>query len=111
MSDPWQQAVEDGADVLGDMLVELAEGNAEHTPDDMAAAVLAIGVERLVAGPPRRNRVIAAANALITALHGDAGADAETVDAAQRRFFENAAVAALAAADPLLVPARPRRRG
>jgi|GEM_PF-1472205 hypothetical protein len=102
-STPWQRAVEDGADALGDMMIELADGRAEHTPDDMAAAVLALGIGRLATEPPEPARVTAAAKALFHALHG-VEADWPAAEPAQRRFLEDTARAMLAAADPLLAP-------
>ena len=102
-STPWRRAVEDGADALGDMMVELADGRAEHTPDDMAAAVLALGIGRLATERPAAARVTAAATALFRALNG-AEADWTAAEPEQRRFLEDTARAMLAAADPLLAP-------
>ena len=48
MTASWMLAVETAADVLGEMLIEIAEGRGDHSNEDMAAAVLTTGLHESI---------------------------------------------------------------
>jgi hypothetical protein len=98
MIEAWTTAVEDAADVLGEMLMAVAEGEASHTHEDMAAAVLRAGIERLLTSGPAQERIASAARVLYAMVHGEDRAW-PSLPTSQKAFWLEAAGAALRAAD------------
>jgi hypothetical protein len=101
--DAWRTAVEDAGDALGEMLIEMAEDDADHTHEDLARVVLRAGLTRLLAGAPDSARVEAAAAVLHAAVHKDEPAAWRSLSAAERAFWLGVAENALRAADEVLL--------
>ncbi len=102
MTDSWPVAVETAADVLGEMLIALAEGEAEHTHEDIAAAVLTAGLTTLLTDEPSPERLEEVAGVLYGKLHDGGGEAWASLDAPERGFWLDLAAAAIRAADSAL---------
>lgn len=103
MADTWSTAVEEAADALGEMMLQLANGEAEHSHEDMAAAALKAGLAALMGGEPSEHRIEAGARAIRDALHpGDQGGWA-ALDGVEKPFWRNISRAALRASDETLL--------
>ena len=105
MNDGWPSAVETAADVLGDMLIALAEGEAEHTHEDIAAAVLTAGLTALVMDGPKAERLEEVAAVLYGKLHDGGGDGWASLSEPERGFWFDLASAAIRAADSALLTA------
>lgn len=103
MTDGWLIAVETAADVLGEMLIALAEGEAEHTHEDIAAAVLTAGVTTLLSAEPSAERLDAVAVVLYGKLHDGAGEAWASLSASERSFWRDLAATAIRASDSALL--------
>ena len=51
MTKTWETAVADAADALGAMLMQSAQGTADHGYDDVAAAALEAGLTVVLEAP------------------------------------------------------------
>ena len=109
MIDAWTTAVEEAADVLGEMLMAVAEGEANHTHEDMAASILRVGIESLLTRSPLRERIASAARVLYATVHGDVHAW-PSLPASEKAFWLEAAGAALRAADDAQLKAIEHKR-
>lgn len=99
MSERWRKAVEESADALGERLLEQAEGRAEYTYEEIAAAVLESGLRTLLADGADERRVEAAAAAIHARLHQPDAVPWERLGAMETDFWLQIARAALAASD------------
>jgi len=75
MSEIGRRAIEESADVLGDMLVQMANGEASYDSEDIAAAALSAGLKGLLRHGPSAARIDAAAAAFYDKLHDPAEAE------------------------------------
>ena len=99
MPERWQRAIEVSADTLGEMLVQMANGEASYDHDELAAAALASGLKALVREGPSTARIEATARAIYDKLH-DADAESwDELDTMQWTFWQEIATAALQASD------------
>lgn len=103
VNDGWSNAVATAADVLGEMLIALAEGEAEHTHEDIAAAVLTAGLSALVMDGPTPERVEEVASVLYGKLHDGGGDGWASLSAPERGFWFDLASAAIRAGDDALL--------
>lgn len=106
MSNAWTRAVEEGADALGEMLIEMAGGEADYTNEDLAAAALDSGLHSLLGDEPDLDRVAATARVLHQRLHEADKQDKQGWDsltATERAFWLDLARAAVAASDAALL--------
>lgn len=103
MTDGWLSAVETAADVLGEMLIALAEGEAEHTHEDIAAAVLTAGLTMLFSDEPAAERFDQVAAVLYSKLHDGAEETWGSLSEIERGFWLDLAGAAVRAADRALL--------
>ena len=103
MTDSWLGAVETAADVLGEMLIALAEGEAEHTHEDIAAAVLTEGLITLLSDEPAVERLDEVAAVLYRKLHDGADEAWGSLSEIERGFWLDLARAAVQAADSALL--------
>ena len=103
MTKPWKTAVEEAADVLGDMLMQNAEGTAEHSYDDIAEAALKSGVAIILGAPPSEARVAQSARALYLKIHGQDEDAWGRLSDGERAFWSAAATAVLATSDQALL--------
>lgn len=108
----WNTAVDEAADTIGEMLIELAGGEATYSHDDIADAALASGIAVLLGEGPDPSRTEAAARALYEALHDEKRLTWDTVNAIEKPFWLDIARAVIGAADTALLDqaGRGRRR-
>lgn len=99
----WTRAVEDSADVLGEMLVDMAGGGGNHSTEELARAALGSGLHALLDDGPDPARVEAVAGVLYRTLHQDGGETWETLSSAERSFWLSLAGAAAEASDRSLL--------
>jgi hypothetical protein len=102
MNDIWTTAVEQAADVLGEMLVEVAEGRGRHENEDIAAAVLLAGTAVLLQSTPGRSRLEDVGRVLHGKLHDGGEQRWEGMNELERGFWLDLASAAVAASDAAL---------
>jgi len=106
MSGAGKRAIEDAADRLGEMLLETAEGSAEYSYEDLAAATIEAGLRAVRGQAPSGARVEAVAAVLQAKLHGAAGAAGAAwagLSAPEKEFWFDIARAAIAASDGALL--------
>lgn len=111
MSERWHRAVEEGADALGERLVEQVEGKAEYSYEDVAAATLAAGLAALLRDGPEGARLDAAAAAIYARLHEAERAPWTGLDAMEKDFWLAVARDALTAGDEALLQEAPAGDG
>jgi hypothetical protein len=99
----WTTAVEQAADALGEMLVEMASGGAEYTHEDIAAAALATGLRTLLGDQPGAERVEHAAKAIYEKLHDADKQKWDAINTIERDFWLDIALAAVRASDAALL--------
>lgn len=95
--------IEDAADRLGEMLLETAEGSAEHSYEDLAAAALEAGLRAASDGRPQPAREEAVAVAVHGKLHGADSPGWAGLSDPEKSFWIEIARAAIAAADDALL--------
>lgn len=103
MSTKWNTAVDDAADTIGEMLIELAGGNASYSHEDIASAALHSGITVLLGEDPEPARVEKAARALYETLHDEKRLKWETANAIEKPFWLDIARAMIRAADAALL--------
>lgn len=103
VTDGWLGAVETAADVLGEMLIALAEGEAGHTHEDIAAAVLTAGLTTLLSDEPAADRLDHVAAVLYGKLHDGADEAWGSLSEIERGFWLDLAGAAIRSADSALL--------
>jgi len=103
MSGAGKRAIEDAADRLGEMLLETAEGSAEYSYEDLAAATIEAGLRSVCGQAPSGTRVEAVAAVPQAKLHGAAGAVWAGLSAPEKEFWFDIARAAIAASDGALL--------
>ena len=103
MTKIWDTAVAEAADSLGAMLMQCAEGTAEHGYDDIAAAALVAGLSVLLGAAPSEDRLAQSARALHSQLHPGEEEGWGRLDDGERSFWLDAARAALEASDRALL--------
>ncbi len=103
MNEKWRTAVDDAADTIGEMLIEVAGGQASYSHEDIANAALGAGVTTLLGEAPDSVRVDAAARALYEALHDEKRLKWETVNAVEKPFWLDIARAVISASDVALL--------
>jgi hypothetical protein len=108
MNGGWMIAIEQAADVLGEMLVEVAEGRGRHDNEDIAAAVLQVGLAALLERSPEAERLDDVGRVLYAKLHNGGEQRWEDLAGIERGFWLDLAAAAVGASDAaLLRVARP----
>jgi hypothetical protein len=103
MTTTWTTAVEQAADALGEMLVEMASEAAEYTHEDIAAAALETGLRTLLGDEPRAERVEHAARVIHEKLHDAEKQGWDAINAIERDFWLDIARAAIRASDAALL--------
>lgn len=103
MTERWAGAVEEAADALGERLLEQAEGRAEHTYEDIAAAALSTGLQALLRDGPQGRRLEAAGAAIYGRMHDAERAPWQSLGDMDRDFWLAIARDALAAGDRALL--------
>lgn len=103
MTRAWKRAVEDGADALGEMLIEMAGGTSDYSHEDLASAALTAGLEALTDDEPDLVRVDAVAEVIYAKLHEIGQAPWESLTPIERAFWLDLGRAATAAADASLL--------
>lgn len=103
MSGSWLNAVETAADILGEMLIAIADGEAEHTHEDIAAAVLTAGLASLLAQEPAADRLDDVARVLYSRLHDGTEEAWGALSGVERAFWLDLAAAAAQASDTALL--------
>lgn len=103
MTKTWETAVADAADALGAMLMQSAQGTADHGYDDIAAAALEAGLTVVLQAPPSAGRIEQSARALYAQLHEQDEAGWHRLGDGEKAFWLDAARAALGASDRALL--------
>ena len=103
MTSTWTAAVESAADTLGEILMAMADGRDEPTPEAIAASVLRSGLAVLLQAPPELGRVQEVARVLWGKLHNDDDAPWASLTPAETAFWTDLAAAATIAADTTLL--------
>ena len=99
MTDAWTKALEQSADVLGEMLVDLANGEADYSHEDIAAAALNAGLGVILQDSPSEHRIEEGARAIYSALHDQTGGDWASLAAIEKPFWRDIGRAAVRATD------------
>ena len=108
MTRAWKRAVEDSADALGEMLIEMAGGTGDYSPEDLASAALGAGLQALTDDEPDLSRIEAVAQVIYAKLHEVEQAPWETLTPTEQAFWLDLARAATQASDAsLLAQAEP----
>lgn len=108
MNKTWNTAVDDAADTIGEMLIELAGGEAAYSHDDIASAALGAGIAVLLGDEPDPSRVEAAARALYEALHNEKRLQWNAAKAIEKPFWRDIARAVIRASDRVVLEAAER---
>lgn len=108
MTRAWNRAVEDSADALGEMLIDMAGGTADYAHEDLAAAALGAGLQALTDDEPDLPRVDAVAEVIYAKLHEVEQASWQSLTPTEQAFWRDLARAAIQASDAsLLAQAKP----
>jgi len=99
MTTTWTTAVEQAADALGEMLVEMAGEGTEYSYEDIAAAALDTGLKTLLGDEPGAERVEHAAKVIYEKLHDAEKPKWDAINAIERDFWLDIARAAVRASD------------
>lgn len=103
MPGKWDTTVQVTADALGEMLVTMANGEAEYSNEDIAAAVLKTGLTTLLDDGPGAERTEAAAGVLYARLHDAEDRAWAALPQIEKVFWMDLATAALQASDKALL--------
>lgn len=103
MTENWAKAVEDSADLIGEMLVEMAEGNKTYTCEEIAETALKVGVGCLLEAGPSDDRVAEAASVLYEKMHDPKHETWASLSELERDFWIDIAQAATLASDHQLM--------
>src|SRR5512134_1935782 len=108
MTQAWNRAVEDSADALGEMLIEMAEGTADYSHEDLASTALSAGLQALTEDEPDLSRIDAVAQVIYAKLHEAEQAPWRLLTPTEQAFWLDIARAATQASDAsLLTQAEP----
>jgi hypothetical protein len=108
MTRAWNRAVEDSADALGEMLIEMAAGTADYTHEDLASAALGAGLQALTDDDPELSRIEAVAQVIYAKLHEAEQAPWQLLTPTEQAFWLDIARAAIQTSDAsLLAQAEP----
>ena len=99
----WKRAVEDSADALGEMLIEMASGPSDYSHEDLASAALTAGLQALTDDEPDLVRVDAVAQVIYAKLHEVEHAPWESLTPTEQAFWLDLGRAATKAADASLL--------
>lgn len=91
------------ADRIGEMLVEMAEGDAEYGYEELARQALVAGLNTLIEEGPGEARVDAVGRAIHRRLHDENGNNWGDLPEVEKSFWTDIACQALAAADVDLI--------
>ena len=103
MKDTWETAIEDAADVVGGMLMQSANGTADYTYDDIAAAALKAGLEVILCQKPSESRTEQSARVLYEQLHDREQQEWARLPDAEKAFWSTVARTTLGASDQALL--------
>lgn len=103
MNKTWNTAVDEAADTIGEMLIELASGQASYSHEDLANAALGAGLAALLGEEPDPARVEKAARTLYEALHDEKRLKWEATKPIEQPFWRDMARAVIRAADRALL--------
>ena len=103
MTDAWTTAVEQAADALGQLLVEMASEGTEYTHEDIATATLDTGLKILLGEGPGAKRVEHAARVIYEKLHDAEKPKWDAINAIERDFWLDIARASIRASDAALL--------
>lgn len=103
MNAAWMQAVENAADALGEMLIEIAEGRGDHSNEDIAAAVLTTGLSAMLGGDPAPDRLEEVAQVLYAKLHDGGEHSWGSLSRIEKGFWLDLAEGAVRASDSALL--------
>jgi hypothetical protein len=102
MTTSWTKAVEQTADVLGEMLVEMATEAVNYSYEYIADAALESGLRTLLGDEPDGKRVDLAARAIYQKLHDSKQPNWDEMKAIEQTFWRDIARAAIGASDAAL---------
>src|SRR5512134_4175869 len=103
MTRAWDRAVEDGADALGEMLIEMAGGTADYSHEDLASAALGAGLQALTDDEPELSRIDAVAQVIYAKLHEAEQAPWQLLTPTEQAFWLDLARAATRDSDASLL--------
>ena len=99
MTENWEKAVEETADLIGEMMVKIAEGKESSTYDEIARAALKAGIVALLGEGPSESRVGEAASVIYEKLHDSKGLKWPSLPQMERGFWIDIAQAVTSASD------------
>lgn len=99
MMENWKKAVEETSDVIGEMLLETAEGKRTYSYEEIAGAALKAGIIAVLGEGPRQSRVEEAAKVIYEKLHDPKRHKWTSLSQAERVFWIDIAQAATSASD------------
>lgn len=99
----WKRAVEESADILGEMLIEMASSGTEYSHEDLSSAVLTVGFQALTDDEPDLDRVDAVAAVIYAKLHESGQAPWQSLAPTERAFWLELGRTATKAADASLL--------
>jgi hypothetical protein len=103
MKNDWERAVEDAADILGAILMQSANGTADYSYDDIAAAALKAGLDVILRHNPSESRTGQCARVLYEQLHDREKHEWACLPSAERAFWSTVTRAILDASDRVLL--------
>lgn len=103
MKNAWESAVEDAADVLGGMLMQSANGAADYSYDDIAAAALKAGLEVILRQGPSESRTDKSARVLYEQLHDREKQEWARLPSAEKAFWSTIVRSTLGTSDQALL--------
>jgi hypothetical protein len=95
----WCKAVEETSDVIGEMMVENAEGKQTYTYEQVAAAALKAGIIALLDEEPGRSRIEEAAKIIYEKLHNPKDHEWTSLGQTETVFWKKVSHAAMLASD------------
>jgi len=95
----WIRAVEETSDVIGEMLIESAEGKQTYTYEQIAGAALKAGIIALLDEKPGQSRVEEAARIIYEKLHDPKNREWASLDQTETVFWKRISYAAVVVSD------------
>jgi hypothetical protein len=95
----WTKAVDEAANIIGEMSLESAEGKQSYTFEDIAAAALKAGVVALLDQGPSQSRVEQAAKVMYEKIHDKNFHEWTSMEELERLFWNDISLAAISASD------------
>jgi len=99
MTENWTKAIAQTSDVIGQMLVDTAEGKQTYSYEEIARAALNAGISAVLRDGPSQSRVEEAATAIFEKLHDQKGKKWTYLPNAASDFWTDIAQASTAASD------------